>query len=154
TDDLQFWGTCFQVEQVLAGPGSDGLSEEPINMTFALDRQFRNAESQTELFKAYEMSSKGKFRVGHPVDDEARFFAELTGEPSAHIYYLYCHGYAPAKGNSLSREGVHLIRDKIRQKTSEAAHDGLETLLELTNKMNDDPWIFIGNSEIREAKLR
>jgi hypothetical protein len=83
-------------------------------------------------------------------------FQELGRKPSAHLIYFYCHGYAPDPDirSPLRGEGVKQMAqriDKLGQGTPE--RQALETLLTLITKMEDEPWMHIGNAYIREDRL-
>jgi hypothetical protein len=55
----------------------------------------------------------------------------------------------------LRRDGVQLLREKIEKLDDDSpVRDALETLLTLTGKMKNEPWIFIGNAEIKESQIR
>lgn len=154
-DPFEFWGARYQIEQVSEGPKDDALLDEPVSVSFALDPYFKDSELQAELFQNYAAASQGKLVVGEPVSQEQQLFAELGGSPSAHLYYFYCHGYAPAGRSLTHRDGIMLLRQKIEaiaEGTPE--REALETWLGLTTKMNDEPWMYIGSSEVKESKLK
>src|SRR5262249_28915730 len=48
-DPLRFWGARYQIEHVAEGSRYDFLSDEPINVVFALDQAFGNSKEQEEL---------------------------------------------------------------------------------------------------------
>ena len=154
-DAFQFWGTRYQIEQVHGGPKSDALDGEPVRVIFALDPSFGNAHLQTEMFQDYTTAANGKLSVSDPVSEQQKLFAGLVDAPSAHMYYFYCHGYAPAGKSILRRDGVKLLREKIEAiPEGSAERAALETLLISTTKMNDEPWIYIGDSEVTESQLK
>jgi len=154
-DPYQFWGARYRIEQVSAGPKDDVLSDEPVRIALALDPQFANSDAQTELLHGYESAAGGKLHVGDSLCDKDKLFSGLSEDPSAHLYYFYCHGYAPAGKGVLRRDGVKLLREKIEALDDDApAREALETLLTLTGKMKTEPWIYIGNAEIKESQIR
>jgi hypothetical protein len=154
-DPFQFWGARYQIEQVDEGPQSDELTDEPVDLTFVLDPAFGDSGLQEQLFQGYETAAVKKLKVTDPIRDADLFFAELARLPAAHLYYFYCHGYAPTGNSMLNREAVALLKKSIEAippESPEAA--ALETLLQLTGKMNNEPWIYIGNAEIRESQIK
>jgi hypothetical protein len=153
-DPFQFWGARYQIEQVIEGPQCDVLTDEPINVVFALDPAFGNAAEQVRLLEAYHAASPQRLLITKPIKDEKTLFQELGRKPSAHLIYFYCHGYAPDSQPKFRGEGVKLMRqriDKLGQGTPE--RQALETLLTLTTKMEDEPWVHIGDAYIRESRL-
>ncbi len=154
-DPFEFWGARYQIEQVTAGPKRDELNDVPINLAFALDPAFADSESQQQLLKSYEVTSKGKLSISDPISGIDPFLLALQRAPAAHLYYFYCHGYAPSGKSTLKRDGVQLLKKRIEaMPESSPGRAALETLLNLTAKMNDESWMYIGDSEVRESEIR
>ena len=153
-DPFQFWGARYKLEQVRSGPKSDRLIEEPVRVVFALDPRFGNSELQKDLLASYAAAGS-KLTVSPPVSTSDALFDWLLGNPSAHVYYFYCHGYAPAAKAVRRRDGIQLLRGKI-QALPEGSEEraAWEALLGLTDKMLDEPWILMGDSEIKESQFR
>lgn len=152
---MQFWGARYQIEQVKEGARKDQLTSEPVEIIFALDQAFDNADAQAELLKQYETKANHKLTVTDPISTEQDLFKELIRKPSAHFAYFYCHGYASTQTSALRPDGVAQIKKEIEGlKESSPERKALETLLSLTAKMSDESWIYIGGSEIKESKLR
>jgi HEAT repeat protein len=154
-DPLRFWGARYQIEQVTTGPKLDALTDEPISVLFALDPGFGNAALQKELLKRYQTTAHNKLVVTDPISDQQTLFKELTRNPSSHLVYFYCHGYASTRPSFLDRDGVKLLKQRIEALSDESPErQALETLLTLTAKMGDESWMYIGGSEIRESELK
>lgn len=154
-DPLCFWGARYQIEQVTAGPKRDALRDEPICVVFALDPGFGNSKSQTELFNKYQAAGGGRLSVTDPISDQETLFKELGRNPSAHLVYFYCHGYASTRPGVLRPDGAQLLKERIEALEPDSAErKALDTLFILTAKMGDESWIYIGGSEIRESKLK
>jgi HEAT repeat protein len=154
-DPLRFWGALYQIEQVKAGPKRDALTDEPISVLFALDPGFGNSEAQKELFERYRTAAGGRLRITSPISDQQTLFHELVRDPSAHLLYFYCHGYASTRPGILRPDGVQLLKRQIEAMPADSAErQALETLLTLTAKMGDESWIYVGGSEIKESKLK
>lgn len=155
-DPLRFWGARYQIEQVRRGPELDSLDEEPINVVFALDPSFGHAGLQTALLRNYETAAgKEKLFVTKPISDKKTLVETLVRQPSAHLCYFYCHGYAPAGPSILRRDGVQLLKQAIESIPKRSHTRKLfETLLTLIPKMGNVPWIYIGGAEIREDQIR
>ena len=158
-DTLQFLGVRYRIEQVTDGPERYGLEDVPVGVIFALDSGFGNAESQKELLEDYQAAAGGKLVVTKPISDQTTLFAELIRDPSAHLLYFYCHGYAPAGPGIRRRDGVQVLKESIEKLIEKLPEDSpdrkaLETLLTLTGKMDDEAWIFIGGAEIQESKIK
>jgi chaperonin GroEL len=154
-EPLRFWGARYQIEQVTNGPRTDGLTNEPIGVVFALDSAFGNSASQAELFKEYVAGAEHKLAVTDPISDQGTLFKELMRRPSAHLIYFYCHGYASTRPGALRPDGAALLKNAIEKlNPSSPERAALETLLALTAKMGDESWIYIGGAEIKESKLK
>jgi hypothetical protein len=152
---FEFWGARYQIEQVTGGSKRDELSNLPINLAFALDPAFADSELQEQLLKSYQVASDGKLKVSAPISGFEPFLLELERNPAAHLYYFYCHGYAPAGDSTIKRDGVKLLRERIEAIPEDSPdRKALETLLTLTAKMNDEPWIYIGKSEVKESDIK
>jgi HEAT repeat protein len=153
-DPLRFWGTQYQIEQVIGGPKMDSLEEEPVQVLFALDSHFGNATVQQELLRKYQVAASGRLVVGNPISDQGTLFKELVRIPPPHLLYFYCHGYSAATQASLRPDGIRLLRERIEAVPVDSpARDALDTLLALTAKMSDESWMYIGESEVKESKL-
>jgi hypothetical protein len=153
-DPLRFWGARFQIEQVAGSPGPDPrLDEEPISIGFALDRKFANSQTQTEMFADYRMHAASKLDVSDPISNTDGLLEQLTRDPAAHVLYFFCHGYAAGRPDGLRPDGVKRLKEAIERITDPAQKEALHTLLDLTTRMGDESWIFIGDAEVKERTL-
>lgn len=155
-DPFQFWGARYQIEQVTEGSKRDALTDEPINVVFALDPAFGSAAEQVRLMETYHAASPERLLVTKPIKDEETLFQELGRKPSAHLIYFYCHGYAPDPDRRSPFRGERVREmaqriDKLGQGTPE--RQTLETLLTLITEKEDEPWMHIGNAQILEGTL-
>lgn len=124
-------------------------------MLFALDPGFGNSEYQKTLLAKYKSSSAGRLMVTDPISDQRTLFRELGSNPSAHLLYCYCHGYAPAGPGTWRRDGVKLFRQRIEALPEDSPQRAaFETLLTLTAEASDEAWMFIGSSEVLESKIK
>jgi hypothetical protein len=154
-DALQFWGVRYQIEQVRDGPKVDALGPEPVGITFVLDPNFGNSEQQERMFREYVASSAGKLTVSAPISEQSSLFANLTQSLPSHLIYFYCHGYAPGARGLMRRDGVQIMKQCIEGLSVDSPErKSWETLLALTTKMADEPWVFIGDSEIKDSVLK
>jgi hypothetical protein len=154
-DPLRFWGARYQIEQVKAGPKRDALNDEPVSVLFALDPGFGNSDAQKELFEKYRAAAGDRLRITSPISDQQTLFKELVCDPSAHLLYFYCHGYASTRQGVLRPDGVQLLKRRIEAMPADSQErQALETLLTLTAKMGDESWMYVGGSEIKESKLK
>jgi len=154
-DPLRFWGARYQIEQVVSGPRADGLKNEPVGVVFALDSAFENSDLQAQLLKQYMAGASNRLAVTDPISNENTLFKELERNPSAHMVYLYCHGYASTRMGLVRPDGAARLRKDIEKlDDSSPAKKALQTLLSLTENMGDESWIYIGGSEIKESKLK
>ena len=159
-DPLGFWGARYQIEQVTRGPKKDRIDDQPINVLFALDPSFGDAPSQRKMFEDYKTAKKGELVVSDPISDQKTLVDQLIRDPAVHLLYFYCHGYAATRPGLLMADGVQSLKriiEGIRKEAGSeesAAAAGLEKLMELTSKMAGESWIYLGNSEIKEADLR
>lgn len=159
-DPLAFWGARYQIEQVTRGPKKDRIDDEPINVLFALDPSFGDAPSQRKMFEDYKIAKKGELVISDPISDQKTLVDQLIRDPAVHLLYFYCHGYAATRPGLLMADGVQSLKriiESIRKEAGSedsAAAAGLEKLMELTSKMAGESWIYLGNSEIKEADLR
>jgi len=154
-EPLNFWGARYQIEQVTSGPKRETLADEPINVLFALDTSFGNSAVQEEALEKYQTASGGRLRVTNPISDQQTLFKELVRNPSAHLLYFYCHAYASTRPGPLRPDGVQLLKSRIEAiRANSPERQALDTLLALTARMGDESWIFIGDSEVKESKLK
>jgi HEAT repeat protein/CHAT domain-containing protein len=153
-EPLRFWGARFQIEQVTGSRGPDPrLNEEPVSVGFALDRKFANSETQTTMFADYRTRAVSKLDVSDPVSSKDGLIEQLTRDPAPHLLYFFCHGYAAGRRDGLRPDGVKRLKDTIEKITDSAQKHALETLLDLTTRMNDESWIFVGDAEVKESTL-
>lgn len=159
-DPLRFWGARYQIEQVTKGPKKDRIDDRPINILFALDSTFGDAPAQKKMFEDYQAASKGALVVSSPISDRKSLEDFLVSDPSAHLLYFYCHGYAATRPGLLMADGVKSLKaliEGIREKSTEGDSPtaaALEKLMELTSKMAGESWIYLGDAEVKEAELR
>ena len=159
-DPLRFWGARYQIEQVTRGPKKDRIDDRPINVLFALDPSFGDAPSQRKMFEDYQTAAKGELVVTTPISDQKTLVDQLIRDPAVHLLYFYCHGYAATRPGLLMADGVQSLKRIIEGIRKEAGNEesqaaaGLEKLMELTSKMAGESWIYLGDSQIKEADLR
>jgi hypothetical protein len=149
----RFWGARFQVEQVRNGSKWNDLHVEPVRVAIALDPKFGQSEAQAKMFDDMLAHAGTRLEVRHRLTTRDELMTALRDTPPAHLYYFFCHGYAPAGRSIMRRDGAQLLRKKI-DNASPDVQRAFETLLSLTAKMGDQPWIFIGDAEITESTLR
>ncbi|HEX5875489.1 MAG TPA: hypothetical protein VFY60_12650 [Pyrinomonadaceae bacterium] len=159
-DPLRFWGGRYRIEQVTRGPKKDRIDDRPINVLFALDPSFGDAPSQRKMFEDYQTAAKGELVVSTPISDQKTLVDQLIRDPAVHLLYFYCHGYAATRPGLLMADGVQSLKRIIEGIRKEAGNEespaaaGLEKLMELTSKMAGESWIYLGDSQIKEADLR
>jgi CHAT domain len=149
----RFWGARFQVEQVRKGSNWNDLHVEPVRVAIALDPKFGQAEAEEKMFDDMLAHAGTRLEVRHRSTTRDELITALHDTPPAHLYYFFCHGYAPAGPSIMRRDGAQLLREKIEEAPPDVRR-AFETLLSLTAKMGDQPWIFIGDAEITESMLR
>lgn len=154
-DPMHFWGAKYQIEQVTSGRRQDKLSDEPVEMAFVLDPSFGNSSAHAQLMRDYKTTMSGRFTVTDPISDQAALVSALTKPSPAHLFYFFCHGYTASRHSSLRFDGIKALRSAIEEvPPGSAERRALDTLLTLTERMKDESWIFMGNSEIKESQLR
>jgi hypothetical protein len=157
-DPLRFWGARYRIEQVTNGPRKDRIDERPVNILFALDPSFGDAPSQQKMFEDYQSANQTELQISEPISDQKTLASYLIRDPSVHLLYFYCHGYAATRPGMFGADGVQSLQryiEEIRKqaKDDSATADALEKLLELTSKMAGESWIYLGNSEVKETDL-
>jgi len=153
-DPLRFWGARYQIEQVSAGSKRDALTDEPINVVFAIDPNFKNSEDQKALLAKYQKASAGRLRITEPLTDQDSLFKQLIQDPSAHLVYVYSHGFAASQQPGILRpDGVAQLK-KLIEALPDDSREAFQVLLTLTTRMEDESWIYLGGSEIKESALR
>lgn len=152
-DPLLFWGARYQIEQVRKGPLRNGLTGDEVAVTFSLDPGFGDAKSHGQIFEQYKEKVAGKLKVTDPIDDAARLFDQLLLQPSAHLYYFFCHGYAPASARFTRCDGLKQIRRHIDGITDQEGKKAWEGWLALEERMKGQASIFLGKSEVTESEL-
>ena len=159
-DPLRFWGARYQIEQVTRGPKKDRIDDRPVNVLFALDPSFGDAPSQRKMFDDFQTAAQGGLVVSAPISDQKTLVDQLIRDPAVHLLYFYCHGYAATRPGLLMADGVQSLKriiEEIRKQAGteeSAAATGLEKLMELTSKMAGESWIYLGDSQIKEADLQ
>jgi hypothetical protein len=153
-DPFRFWGARYQIEQTTDGPRDDSLTSEPIKVLFALDESFGDSALQKELFKKLK-TPHGGLEVTDPISDERTLFAELDRDPSAHLLYFFCHGYASGNPGPLRLDGARQLADIIEKLPEESpGRKAFEKFSALLKHAGGESWIYIGDSEIKESELR
>jgi hypothetical protein len=157
-DPLRFWGARYRIEQVTGGPRRDRIDERPVNILFALDPSFGDAPSQKKMFEDYQNANQAELQISAPISDQKTLESYLIRDPSVHLLYFYCHGYAATRPGMFMADGVQALQryiEEIRKQANDdsATADALEKLLQLTSKMAGESWIYLGNSEVRETDL-
>ena len=157
-DPFRFWGARYRIEQVTNGPRKDRIDERPVNILFALDPSFGDAPSQKKMFEEYQNANQSELQISAPISDQKTLANYLIRDPSVHLLYFYCHGYAATRPGMLGADGVQSLQRYIEEIRKEAnddspTADALEKLMELTSKMAGESWIYLGNSEVKESDL-
>src|ERR1043165_9307007 len=171
-DPLRFWGARYRIEQVMNdGPKRDRIDERPINILFALDPTFGDAPSQKKMFADYQSANQSELQISAPISDQKMLASYLIRDPSVHLLYFYCHGYAATRPGMIMADGVQALQhyiEEIRKQANDddsatadaqandddsATADALEKLLELTSKMAGESWIYLGDAEVKESDL-
>jgi hypothetical protein len=151
---FRFWGARYLIEQVREGPKVETLESEPVQVAFALDRGFGDSRRQLDMFRTYAENASGRLHVTEPIADWPTLLASLRDKPSAHLLYIYGHGYAPARTAAMRLDSVRLLQERIKGlPEGSAERRAWDTLLALTVKVSDEAWMFIGDSQIRESQL-
>jgi hypothetical protein len=139
---------------VTAGPKRDALTDEPVKVVFALDPNFENSELQKTLLVKYQDASAGRLEITSPISDQNSLFKALVRDPSAHLIYFYCHGYAASPPGPLRPDGIQQLKQQLEALPADSPERvAFDTLLTLTAKMNDESWIYVGGSQINESEL-
>jgi hypothetical protein len=123
-----FWGMRYQIEQVRDGPKDDRLSDDPVEITFALDPNFGDSQAQKTLLAGYQAASNGKIKVGQPIHQDANLFTALAAQPCSHLYYFFCHGWAPYGGGALPADSLKRIKELV-EKLDQNAQKPWHTLI-------------------------
>jgi hypothetical protein len=152
-DPFFFWGAKYQVEQVWEGSDHDQLEVEPVDVAVVIDPGFGEVQPELDMFESFRESADGRIKIDAPINNRQDLFKALTGLPSRHFYYFFCHGYAPAGPPILRRDGVKLLRETV-EALPPSERKPWDTLLDLTAFMADEAWMFIGNAQITESELR
>lgn len=154
-DPYRFWGARYQIEQTTESPRDDRLASEPIRVLFALDPSFGDSSQQTALFKEYSVSQQHRLQVTEPVKDEGTLFTLLQEVPSAHLLYFYCHGYTSGNPGPLRLDGAQKLAEIIKNlPEGSPQRTALEVFRRLLMKPGSESWMYIGDSEIKESKLK
>jgi hypothetical protein len=152
-DPDRFWGARFQIEQVWHGRSSNDLDSEPVNLSLAIDPRFDQANAEDEMFNDLVSRSAGRLTLTTTARDKTSLLISMLKDPASHLYYFFCHGYAPAGPSILQPDGVQQLT-KLITETPPETQTAWQTLLTLTARMKDEAWIFLGNGEITESALR
>jgi hypothetical protein len=151
-DPFRFWGARYQIEQVQEGSLNDGLTTEPVEIAVTLDSQFGDAQLQATMFESLQREFVGKLRISELINNSKKLFAELSRGPSSHIYYFFCHGYAPRAGALIAPDRVNELK-KIVDDLPEKERAAWEYHTRLISTEESEAWIYIGDSKIRLSKL-
>jgi hypothetical protein len=153
-DPEQFWGARYQIEQVWNGPRKDGLEQEPVDVTFALDAGFGDAAEQERLLASIRGGSNGRISISGPIGSAKELFAELFSCPPSHLYYFFCHGYAPTLATEPAVSGIKSLQQRIeRLKPDSPERNIWQTWLAHAPRTGDEAWMFLGESQITESDL-
>jgi hypothetical protein len=150
-DPLRFWGSRYQVEQVWGGANKDWLEIEPVGVAVTIDPGFGEAQPEIDMFESFRAEAGSRLDLGAPIADRTNLYTALSG--ARHLYYFFCHGYAPAGPSLTRRDGIKVLREIIEGLPADQRKPW-DTLLALTAKMDDESWIFIGDAQITESALR
>jgi hypothetical protein len=150
-DPLSFWGAKYQLEQVWGGASRDFLQLEPVGVSVAVDPGFGEAQPEVDMFESFRAQAGDRLRLDPLIANRDDLFTALSG--SRHLYYFFCHGYAPAGPSLTRRDGINVLRKSI-EALPNTHRQPWETLLALTAKMADEPWVFLGNAQITESAFR
>lgn len=147
-----FWGVRYQIEQVWKGPKICSLENEPVDVSFILDPKFGNSQEQQDLFEAYVAASAGKLVVSGPIDKAADLFTKLSHRPCSHLYYFFCHGWAPTADGILPADSLKALQEAVGSLPEEQRRfwDSLSALIP---KMGKDAWIHLGSSQVEARNL-
>jgi hypothetical protein len=151
-DPLRFWGARYRIEQVWGGAQREQLQNEPVGVTVAVDPSFGETASELTMFDGFGAAAAGRINIGDPIVSGPALIRALSQAPSHHLYYFFCHGYAPAGPALARRDGIQRLRERLEQ-LAEAERKPWDTLLALTARMGDQPWILLGDGQITETAL-
>jgi hypothetical protein len=151
-DPDQFWGARFEIEQVWNGRTQDNLDTEPVRIAAALDSKFGQTEAEQKMFQDLLSAAGDRLTLTSGLNDRKSLLGSFRGVPASHMYYFFCHGYAPAGPSVLQPDGVQLLIKAINDAPAET-QAVWQTLLTLTALMKDEAWIFLGDGEVTESQL-
>ncbi len=159
-DPFRFWGARFQIEQVTAGPKAMMRWSTSREVVFGfLDPNFENIDdAPKDIASNVSRCRDGQRQISISAWSETHPAITLSPkalihDPSAHLIYFYCHGYAakPAKSNCGPRRQQPERQIKALQADS-PARAAFDMSLTLTAKMDDESWIYIGGAEVPQGK--
>jgi hypothetical protein len=150
-DPDAFWGLRFCIEQLREGPSFTGLEEPNIRMVEVLDTGFANAVNHGTALQTM-LAEAGTAPV--PVTSGTDLIAQLEADP-AHLYYFFCHGFAPGHGNAIAADAKQALNDRIATLPEDSYERRLwENYLSLMGTPQDEAWIFFGTGKLMESELR
>ena len=154
-DPGQFWGARFQIEQVWHGRNVEDLGSGPVHVSAAIDPKFGlgQAQAQKAMFKDFCGRAMGQLLIDDRLTDLTTLLTAFRADPASHLYYFFCHGYAPAGSAILQPDGVQMVEKAIAA-APEETQELFRTLLTLTALMKDEAWIFLGDAQVAESTLR
>jgi hypothetical protein len=88
-----FWGLRHRIEPVYSGVQPNGLEAAPVQVITAEDPNFAQSESHFKTLRA--MTDHTSVSITDPVPDADSLLDALNAEDVAHLFYFFCHGYAP-----------------------------------------------------------
>lgn len=153
-DPEAFWGLRFEIEQLRGGRRRNRLEDEPVDVALVLDPGFADAAPHAEALAKLGRAHPGRVALGEPAADGEALFGLLERPRAAHLYYFFCHGYAPGARQAMARDALKALTERI-----EALPEGSperaawETWLTRTQYMGDEAMLFFGTAELSESRL-
>jgi hypothetical protein len=150
-DPDAFWGLRFCIEQLRSGPRHSHLDQGPIRMVEVLDTGFANAVNHGAALQSL-LAEAGTAPV--PATSGSDLIAQLEADP-AHLYYFFCHGFAPGHGSAIAADAQQVLNDRIATLPGDSYERRLwENYLSLMGTPQDEAWIFFGTGKVTESELR
>lgn len=88
-----FWGLRHVVEQVMKPPRPDGLDVAPIKVVTIQDPNFEQSAPHFAALK--KIATDHGVDLGASLDSVDDVLDALEDPKPAHLFYFFCHGYAP-----------------------------------------------------------
>ncbi len=111
-DPEAFWGLRYQIEQLRAGPRSNRLDDEPVAVATVIDPDFEQSGEHAEHLRAIGAEHAEHVALLAAIGDREDLFEALEQPRAAHLYYFFCHGYAPGRRPAMARDALAALRER------------------------------------------